>query len=82
MFESYGGLRGAVGISLVIFSDHTVRANADDTNLKFVLQSNKLFGFVGGIAFLTLMINGVFAGPLLRYLGLADSVIRMVVATN
>ena len=73
IFESYGGLRGAVGISLAIFLDNTVRANADDTNLKFVLQSNKLFGFVGGIAFLTLMINGVFAGPLLRYLGLADS---------
>ena len=73
IFESYGGLRGAVGISLAIFLDNIVKANANSSDTKFVLQSNKLFGFVGGIAFLTLMINGVMAGPLLRYLGLADT---------
>jgi hypothetical protein len=36
------------------------------------LQTNKVFGFVGGIAFLTLTINATTAGPLLRKLGLAD----------
>ncbi|KAL7514656.1 hypothetical protein ACHAXN_012448, partial [Cyclotella atomus] len=30
-----------------------------------------LFGFVGGIALLTLMINGIASGPFLFYLGLA-----------
>ncbi|KAL7555977.1 hypothetical protein ACA910_003240 [Epithemia clementina (nom. ined.)] len=73
VFISYGGLRGAVGISLAIFLDNTVRENANDSDLSFVLQTNKLFGFVGGIAFLTLMVNGVLAGPLLHYLGLTDT---------
>mmetsp|Transcript_29516 Transcript_29516/g.81122 ORF Transcript_29516/g.81122 Transcript_29516/m.81122 type:complete len:874 (+) Transcript_29516:259-2880(+) len=72
IFQSYGGLRGAVGISLAIFLDNLVKANADATDEKFVLQTNKLFGFIGGIAFLSLVINGVTAGPLLNYLGLAD----------
>ncbi|KAL7566093.1 hypothetical protein ACA910_003869 [Epithemia clementina (nom. ined.)] len=73
IFESYGGLRGAVGISLAIFLDNIVRENADGSDLTFVLQTNKLFGFVGGIAFLSLMVNGVFAGPLLHYLRLTDT---------
>jgi len=39
----------------------------------YVEQTQQLFAFVGGIAFMTLSINGVTAGPLLRKLGLADS---------
>lgn len=70
-FQSFGGLRGAVGIALAISLDNLVRkAEAEDS--KFVLQTNKLFGFVGGIAFMTLMINATTAGPLLKRLGLSD----------
>ena len=72
IFQSFGGLRGAVGIALAISLDNTVRkANPEDP--KFELQTDKLFGFVGGIAFMTLMINATTAGPLLRKLGLADT---------
>jgi hypothetical protein len=77
VFQSFGGLRGAVGISLAIAIDNTVRDavissgyTLDDV---YVLQTNKLFGMVGGIAFLSLVINATFAGPILKKLGLADS---------
>ena len=72
IFQSYGGLRGAVGIALAISLDNIVR-KAQASDPKFELQTNKLFGFVGGIAFMTLMINATTAGPLLRRLGLADT---------
>lgn len=73
VFQSYGGLRGAVGIALAIFLDNEVRQATSGQNRKFELETNKLFGFVGGIAFLTLIVNATLAGPLLRKLGLADS---------
>jgi NhaP-type Na+/H+ or K+/H+ antiporter len=72
IFQSFGGLRGAVGIALAISLDGIVR-KAQASDPKFELQTNKLFGFVGGIAFMTLMINATTAGPLLRKLGLADT---------
>jgi NhaP-type Na+/H+ or K+/H+ antiporter len=74
VFQSFSGLRGAIGISLAIFLDNEVRhAVGGQEDSVFVLQSNKVFGFVGGIAFMTLLINATLAGPLLRKLGLADS---------
>jgi NhaP-type Na+/H+ or K+/H+ antiporter len=73
VFQSFSGLRGAIGISLAIFLDNEVRQATDGQNKVFELQTNKLFGFVGGIAFMTLLINATTAGPLLRKLGLADS---------
>jgi len=70
-FLSYGGLRGAVGISLAIAIDNSVwSVTKDETFRRFTTQ---LFGMVGGTAFLTLVINGSTAGPLLRKLGLAKS---------
>lgn len=75
VFQSFAGLRGAVGISLAIFLDSIAqRAFEEDPeeNFEFSLEAEKLFGFVGGIAFLTLFINGVMAGPLLKKLGLTD----------
>lgn len=82
-FQVFGGLRGAVGIALAIFIDFEVRealhedGGSVDTGVDggedFSAQTRKLFGFVGGIAFMTLTINGVLAGPLLRKMGLADS---------
>jgi NhaP-type Na+/H+ or K+/H+ antiporter len=72
VFQSFGGLRGAIGIALAIFLDNEVRQESSGRWQKFELQTNKVFGFVGGIAFLTLTINATTAGPLLRKLGLAD----------
>jgi hypothetical protein len=69
LFSSYAGLRGAVGIALAIYLGNIVNAQ----NIAgYEEETNLLFGFVGGIAFLTLVINATTAGPLLKKLGLAD----------
>lgn len=73
VFQSFGGLRGAVGIALAISLDNIVKSEIGETDDRFAVQTNKLFGFVGGIAFLTLVVNGVVAGPFLRLLGLAKT---------
>lgn len=75
VFQSYGGLRGAVGIALAISLDATVRQVTvnEGLDLKYEEQTTKMFGFVGGIGLLTLVINATSAGPMLRKLGLADT---------
>lgn len=72
LFQVYGGLRGAVGIALAIALDHSVMTNVGEDSI-FAEQTTKAFGMIGGMAFLTLVINGTSAGPLLIKLGLADS---------
>jgi NhaP-type Na+/H+ or K+/H+ antiporter len=71
LFQVYGGLRGAVGIALALALDNELGDRED-------LQEHKeniarVYFMVGGIAFMTLVINGATAGPLLKWLGLADS---------
>lgn len=72
----WGGLRGAVGIALALSLNSEVNhyTEASDVNeqtrRQFQDYTAKLFGFVGGIAFLTLIINGISSGPLLHKLGL------------
>eukprot|EP00536_Pseudo-nitzschia_multiseries_P009374 jgi/Psemu1/258075/estExt_Genewise1Plus.C_2600019 len=72
-FQIYGGLRGAVGIALAIALDNETLEYESGQDLaeerKWVGQ---VYAMVGGIAFLTLFINGTTAGPLLKKLGLAD----------
>lgn len=73
-FQIFGGLRGAVGIALAIALDNDVAeatGGLDETIDE--IHTQQAFAMVGGIAFLTLLINGTTAGPLLRKLGLADS---------
>lgn len=72
LFQIYGGLRGAVGIALAIALDNEVEraTNGDPAATR---ETRRLFGFVGGLAFMTLVINGTTAGPLLRYMRLTDS---------
>lgn len=67
----WGGLRGAVGIALAIALDKELQHHLffSDPRRRF---SSQLFGLTGGIAFLTLVINGTLAGPILKKLGLAD----------
>jgi len=74
IFASFGGLRGAVGISLAISLDNEVWEATEQANTSFQFRqyTTELFGMVGGIAFFSLVINGTLAGPLLRYLHLAD----------
>jgi hypothetical protein len=69
LFASFAGLRGAVGIALAIALDNVV--DAQDLS-SYEIETNRLFGFVGGIAFLTLTLNATLSGPLLKKLGLAD----------
>jgi NhaP-type Na+/H+ or K+/H+ antiporter len=79
LFLSFGGLRGAVGIALALSLDSEVvlatlgSHGTDDEKSMTRALTTKLFGMVGGIALLTLVINGTFSGPLLRRLGLVKS---------
>jgi len=73
-FQVYGGLRGALGIALAIALDNEVgiiTGGVVDTEAS--LHSTQVFVMIGGIALLTLVINGITAGPILRKLGLANS---------
>ena len=74
-FQIYGGLRGAVGLALAIALENEVREIGDDVNAleKEISWVNQIYQMVGGIALLTLVINGSSAGPVLIWLGLADS---------
>jgi len=69
LFQAFGGLRGAVGLALAISLDNEVRQDTVriDPNRFF---TNQLFGVTGWIALVTLFVNGILAGPLLRYLKL------------
>ena len=73
LFQIYSGLRGAVGIALAIALDNEVARATGGTEPNATNETRKLFGFVGGFAFMTLIINGTTAGPLLRKLRLSDS---------
>jgi NhaP-type Na+/H+ or K+/H+ antiporter len=72
----WGGLRGAVGIALALSLwsevNHFTHANEVDQQTAHLYSdyTAKLFGFVGGIALLTLVINGVTAASVLQKLGL------------
>ena len=71
LFVSYSGLRGAVGIAFAVSLDNEVFSATTEEDVVARDNTSTLFGHVGGIAFLTLWINGTLAGPLLRRLGLA-----------
>ena len=70
-FQIYGGLRGAVGIALAIFLDNELHGLSGIE--KYQEDVAQVYFMVGGMAFLTLFINGATAGPFLKKLGLADS---------
>jgi NhaP-type Na+/H+ or K+/H+ antiporter len=71
IFSGWAGLRGAVGIALALGLDNKVQAETNDESA--IVLTSKVFGCVGGVAFLTLVINGTLSGPLLTKLHLADS---------
>jgi len=61
----WSGLRGAVGLVLAIRVDIDLKHNE-------TIGSHFMF-HIGGMALLTILINGTLAGPLLRKLGLTDT---------
>jgi NhaP-type Na+/H+ or K+/H+ antiporter len=73
-FQIYGGLRGAVGLALAIALENEATALGDDVNTleKEIGWVSQVYQMVGGVALLTLVINGSSAGPILIWLGLAD----------
>ena len=76
IFQSWGGLRGAVGIALALLLKKEVLGYSEDENLseemrvQYQQTVQKLFGMIGGITFLSLVVAGPTSGPLLRVLGL------------
>jgi hypothetical protein len=60
-------------LALAIALDNAVAEATQGDDPAATFQTRKAFGFVGGFAFMTLLINGTTAGPLLRKMGLADS---------
>mmetsp|Transcript_32553 Transcript_32553/g.48197 ORF Transcript_32553/g.48197 Transcript_32553/m.48197 type:complete len:852 (-) Transcript_32553:201-2756(-) len=66
-FQVFGGLRGAVGIALAI------KLQVEELQADSSTDTNKAFVMIGGVAIMTLVINGTLAGPLLRKLGLVES---------
>ncbi len=67
VFMVHGGLRGSVAIALALALDN--RVHAVGASRQYIDQTTTVFIMVGGIAFLTLILQGVTASPLIRYLG-------------
>ncbi|GKZ01050.1 hypothetical protein MPSEU_001056700 [Mayamaea pseudoterrestris] len=75
VFQIHAGLRGAVGITLALALNAQISHLGATGNLDpiYIDQTRKAFGFVGGIAFMTLIINAPTCKPLLIYLNLSES---------
>ncbi|GKY99730.1 hypothetical protein MPSEU_000927000 [Mayamaea pseudoterrestris] len=75
VFQVHAGLRGAVGIALALSLNSQVRiiSSGGDVDPLYHEQTQRVFGFVGGIALLTLVINAPTCKPLLKYLKLSES---------
>jgi hypothetical protein len=75
--STISGLRGAVGIALALSLDNEVREAEEETpeldEEIYVADTTQLFAMVGGVALLTLVVNGTSSGPVLIKLGLAKS---------
>lgn len=78
VFMSYGGLRGAMGVALALLLSAEVY-NATDSSTQISTETrdryreffaDKLFGLVGGVSFLTLVLLGPTSGFVLKRLGL------------
>lgn len=75
IFQIWGGLRGAVAIALAISLNSQVievSGSAEGEQTVFEVQTAQLYQMVGGMSFMTLIVNGITAGPLLKKLGLVD----------
>ncbi|GKY99732.1 hypothetical protein MPSEU_000927200 [Mayamaea pseudoterrestris] len=75
IFQIHGGLRGAVGIALALSLDSEVSHLTEGGQVDPIYreQTRQVFALVGGIAFMTLVINAPTCKPLLRYTKLSES---------
>ncbi|KAL7519617.1 hypothetical protein ACHAWX_004377 [Stephanocyclus meneghinianus] len=71
-FMAHAGLRGAVGIALALLLSAETHNAPKEQREKYQEYVDKLFGMVGGIAFLTLVINAPTSPALLNALGLVN----------
>jgi len=80
-FMSWGGLRGAMGIALSLSLDAVITEKTlpGDPRRNFTSQ---LFFFSGGVALLTLVLNGTSARPILKFLGLTDAGATRAIIVN
>jgi hypothetical protein len=69
---TWGGLRGAVGIALALSLFNNVKGSPDIAEEAKRMSSQVIF-HVGGLAFLTLTINGLTSAALLRKLELTGT---------
>jgi len=81
VFHAFGGLRGAVGIALAIALDNEVIQSTVFIDPKR-RGTSELFGLTGGISLLTLFVNGMLAGPLLKYFKLGRASPARLKVTN
>lgn len=81
VFMGFGGFRGTVGIALSLSLANTIFEKkisqectlGKDECARFTDETNQLFALVGGVSMLTLLVNGLLSGPLLKLLKLAKS---------
>lgn len=75
LFQIHSGLRGAVGIALALALDENVKkASATGTvSSTYEDQATQVFGVVGAMAFLTLVLNASTSKSLLHVLKLSQS---------
>ncbi|GBG32542.1 Sodium/hydrogen exchanger 7 [Hondaea fermentalgiana] len=70
----WGGLRGAVGIALALsISNDASQFESEELQEEATRETAVLFGFVGAMALLTLVVNAPTMEPLLNKLGLIGS---------
>jgi NhaP-type Na+/H+ or K+/H+ antiporter len=65
VFLVFGGLRGAIGLSLALVVESEISSEFLETRLK-----NKIVFLMSGMAFLSLIINGTLILPLVKFLKL------------
>jgi NhaP-type Na+/H+ or K+/H+ antiporter len=66
----YGGLRGAVGLTLGLIVSETLLLETNDEEAK--LLGDEVLFYVAGVAYLTLLVNGPTMEYVLKWLGLSD----------
>merc|ERR1712054_600771 len=67
---SWGGLRGAVGVALSISMSMSLQSLPDNDNMH---HGTQIVFHVCVFATLTMLVNGVTCGPLLRFLGMVQA---------
>ena len=70
IFLSFAGLRGGVALALVLLLENSARKGLINATPE---DGHRMAFLVGGVTALTLIINAIFAGPLLVHLELVTS---------